>query len=142
MTKVDPVHIIAIVKAVLAALRRSGRLPTRLDEEDYDDLFSEGTAAALMVMATYDPERGSLRAYLDKPISRAIIKESWRIANIGITGDHGSLQVFSTDAHVNDEDTSETDEYEPTDMPQQADVAEEVEAFDHVWHSRYARDVT
>lgn len=139
MSKLNPEHVTEIVKAVLAATKRSGRLPTRLDEEDYEDLLSEGVLAALLVADKYDPDRGTLRTYLDKPVSRAIIKAAWRIANVGITGDHGALQVWSMDdagAHIDDGVPEELD------LPQVPDVAEEIEAFDHVWHTRYTRDST
>lgn len=147
MSKVDPEYIIALSKAVLAALRRTGRLPVRLDSEDYDDLQSEGVLAALSILDRYDPARGTLRAYLDKPIGRAILKAAWRIANAGITGDHGSLQIFSTDVGINayDHDNNTFDNEHPWITEVSAamshpDVAEEIEAFDHVWKTRYMRD--
>lgn len=137
MEKVDPVLIIDAVKAVLAAIRRSGRLPVRLDEEDMYDLESAGTIAALLALDKYDAQRGSLRAYLDKPIARAILKESWRIANSGITGDHGSLQIFSTDDTQEGEDESEIVNEPEFVSP---DIAAEIEAFDHIWHTKYLHD--
>jgi hypothetical protein len=138
MPKVDPEHITLVVKTVLAVMRRNGRLPTRLDEEDMNDLESEGTLTALMVVDRFDPERGSLRAYLDKPVARAILKAAWGIANGGITGDHGALQVWSfTDNTDESEDYESSDEME---LPASDDVAAEIEAFDHVWHTRYLHD--
>lgn len=146
MSKVDPEYIIALSKAVLAALRRTGRLPVRLDDEDYDDLQSEGVVAALAILDRYDPARGTLRAYLDKPIGRAILKAAWRIANAGITGDHGSLQVFSRDTDTNkdfhEDDSLEDHDKMPIDPIIDNDVAAEIEAFDHVWHTRYLRNST
>lgn len=135
MSTVNPVELTAISKAVLAAIRRDGRLPARLDEEDYNDLVQEGLLAALSCLDRFDPQRGNLRAYLNQPIARAQLKEAWRMASVGITGDHSSLQVWSTSDTTDDEIDVALERYSP-------DVADEIEAFDHVWQTRYNREVT
>lgn len=131
MTNVDPAILHNLSTAVLAALRRSGRLPTRLDEEDYDDLIQEGIIAGLQAMHNHDPNRGNVNTFLRKPMERAQLRAAWRIANVGMTGDVTSVQVWSIDgASPEIEAAVESQLVEP-------DVAEVVEAFDSVWETHY-----
>jgi len=131
MTDVDPALLHKLSVAVLAALRRDGRLPTRLDEEDYEDLAQEGILAALVSIGSFDPSRGNLRTYLSKPIARAQLKAAWRTASVGITGDHRGVPVFTDDEAQSAIEAIQID-----------DVADEIEAFDYVWHTHYVRDST
>jgi len=130
--KLDDTHIAAIQAlsvSIIAQLRRDGRFPARLDEEDYADISQDGTLAALGLFNRYDPNRGSLRAFMGPAMARAMLACAWAQAQVGITGDHGALQVWSTD-----------DNEAEVELPLADDVAAEIEAFDHVWQSHYVRD--
>ena len=125
--------IMSLSSAIMAQLRRDGRFPTRLDEEDYDDILQEGALAAWLLISRYDPDRGSLRAFMGRAVARAMLACAWGQAQAGITGDHDSLQVWSVDGPTDEQ----TDIDDALSSP---DVAEEIEAFDHVWRTRYSRD--
>lgn len=132
--KIDDTHtaaIMALSASIMAQLRREGRFPARLDEEDYDDILQDGTLAALTLFSRFDPDRGSLRAFMYRAMARAMLDCAWHQAQVGITGHHGALQVWSTDA--NDADVAALD------LPMSDDVAAEIEAFDHVWRSHYIK---
>lgn len=134
--KLDDTHIAAIQSlsaSIMAQLRRDGRFPARLDEEDYEDISQDGVLVALSLFDRYDPNRGTLRAFMARAMARAMLACAWSQAQVGITGDHGALQVWSTDAN-------ESEEVSSFDMPMADDVAAEIEAFDHVWRAHYVRD--
>lgn len=128
MSRVNPEELLKLSAAVLAALRRDGRLPTRLDEEDYNDLLQEGVLAALQARNGFDAARGSLRTYFRKPILRAQLKAAWQIASVGITGDHHGVQVWREDDDSIDLNAIQID-----------DIADEIEAFDFVWETYYKK---
>ena len=146
MKKVDPVELQKLSTAVLAALQRANRLPIRLDEEDYADLLSEGVLAALSAMGGFDPARGSLGRYMAVIISRAQLREAWKLASLGITGNHRGVQVFSGDAPSSkDGEQIDNDDWlmydgEGREFGVCADVADEVEAFDFIWKTYYMHD--
>lgn len=125
-------------------LRRAGRIPARLDEEEHADAIQEGILASLSLMSHFDPSRGSLSRFLARPMERAMLRAAWKSANLGITGDHGGVQVWSLN-NENDEGTTAEMEEEGTDSPIEFDLphdstpiglgdpAIELEAFEQVW---------
>jgi hypothetical protein len=133
MSQIDPDILLKLSAAVLAALQRDGRLPARLDEEDYEDLLQEGVLAGLLASDGHDPARGSVRTYLSKPIGRAQLKAAWAMASVGITGHHNGVQVYS---HCADGMADELDSL------QVDDIADEIEAFDFVWHTYYKNNLS
>jgi hypothetical protein len=130
MSDLSPVILLNLSKAVLAAIQRDGRLPARLDEEDYGDLVQEGILAALENLDNYDPMRGTLRAYLSQPIARAQLTAAWGISSVGMTGNFDAVQVWGIGHNTDDDNDALFGMESP-------DPADEIEAFDHVWQTYY-----
>jgi DNA-directed RNA polymerase specialized sigma24 family protein len=129
MTEVD--GIVRLSESIMAQLRRERRFPTRLDEEDYADILQEGTLSALRLLDRFDPARGSLRAFMSRPMARAMLACAWDQAHCGITGNHDSLPVWSLD------DNAPQEGHDAIEQPLADDVADEVEAFDSIWNAHY-----
>jgi len=147
--KVNTSELFKLSKAVLAALRRANRIPVRLDEEDYEDLVSEGVLVCLEIIGKYDPARGSLGAYLSKPIQRAQLREAWKVAHVGLTGDCRNIKVWAIDDNEYSDEPEHAENLRHRragvtheELPTEVDVAAEIEAFDYVWKTHYLRDST
>lgn len=136
--KIDPSELQKLVSAVLAAIQRDGRLPTRLNTEDFDDLRQEGILGALGAVDNFDPARGSMGAYLRTPITRSILRAAWSIANCGLTGDVSAVQVWSLSDNDDDHD-NESYNGLSSELPYVPDIADEIEAFDTIWHRFYIK---
>jgi DNA-directed RNA polymerase specialized sigma subunit len=139
---VESLAIMSLAAQLVRQLRLERRFPARLDEEDYNDISQAGVLAALTLFPRYDPSRGSMRAFMARAMVRAMLNCAWAQAQVGITGDHDALQIWSVDGNTDEEFAHEPGR-ELSDQIQEAiaspDVAEEIEAFDHVWQTRYAR---
>src|SRR5580693_2751748 len=103
-------------KTVFWRLKRAGKLPVRLNTEEYEDAISEAFIEAFRTYSRYDPSRGTVLNFFYLPMAHAILRFAWKQASVGITGDHGYLNVDSLD----DAQESESD-YE-------ADIEEEAES--------------
>jgi hypothetical protein len=132
---VESLAIMSLAAQLVRQLRLDRRFPARMDEEDYNDVSQAGVLAALTLFPRYDASRGSMRAFMSRAMVRAMLDCAWAQAQVGITGDHGALQVYEFD------DTPQSDELDNADysLPKADDPADEIEAFDHVWQTRYAR---
>ena len=132
---VESLAIMSLAAQLVRQLRLDRRFPARMDEEDYDDVSQAGVLAALTLFPRYDPSRGSMRAFMARAMVRAMLNCAWAQAQVGITGNHSALQVFEFD------DTPQSDELDNADysLPKADDPADEIEAFDHVWQTRYCR---
>lgn len=84
-----------IVSTILTQLRYSGKLPTRLNDEDFHDLHQEGMVAGLAMLPHFDAQRGSMRSYMGRSIARAILAYAWKTSNLGVTGGHDGVQIWS-----------------------------------------------
>jgi DNA-directed RNA polymerase specialized sigma24 family protein len=134
VTREEVDAITRLTAAIIANLRRSGRLPTRLNEEDFDDLSQEGILTCLELLPKFDPARGSLGAYMARPAARAILAAAWQQAQVGITGTPPEgVQVWGE---------SDGDGTDLLNTVEDDDVAAEIEAFDYVWHLKYSADQT
>jgi DNA-directed RNA polymerase specialized sigma24 family protein len=96
-----------VCKTIFSMLRRAGKIPARLNEEEYEDAIQEGFIEALGAYPRYDASRGSLVTYLYLPVSRAITRYAWKQATLGITGDHDGVQVHSLDTRDYEVDGAE-----------------------------------
>lgn len=120
---VDSTELYKLAQGIVASLRQSGKMPSRLDEEDYHDFLQEGVMAALPMLTSFDPARGTLRAYAGKAMARAILRSAWGTATVGITGLHKGIQVWSIDDELLSIDEGEDD-----------DPAAVEEAIEHIEH--------